>query len=199
VEFDAAKRDLMPYVEPFEDARWAVDFFASRGLRQFVCSSTQEDLVREALEQNGFATSLEAYSGFRPGFDKGRQLRRLIRQHGLRPETTLFVGDSLRDGTFARRARTRFMGLTRSFTDVEFRRVGAESVSDLRVLAQQWESAVNCVVSLGEEPALMERTPTRIAQLRDIPADVGAPLVVPQLVDQIAATSQDEQLTRCTR
>lgn len=156
-EFEAAKREMMPYVEPFADALWAVDFFASRGMRQFACSSTQEDLVRATLEQSGLATSLEAHSGFRAGFDKERQLRHLLRTHRLRPETTLFVGDSLRDAAFARRARTRFLGLTRIFTDSEFRRVGAESVEDLRVLAARWDAAIRCAVSLGEAPPVPER------------------------------------------
>ena len=156
-EFEAAKREMMPHVKPFADALWAVDFFASRGLRQFACSSTQEDLVQATLEQSGLATSLEAHSGFRAGFDKSRQLRHLLRTHGLRPEKTLFVGDSLRDAAFARRARTRFLGLTRTFADAEFRRVGAEGVEDLRVLATRWDAAIRCAVSLGEMPPVPER------------------------------------------
>ena len=156
-EFNAAKWELLPRVEPFADVRRSLDFFASRGIRQFVCSSTEASLVRATLEQSGLVASLEAYSGFRAEFDKGRQLRHLLRTHRLRPETTLFVGDSLRDSAFARGAGTRFLGLTRSFTASEFRCAGAESVQDLRALATRWEAAVTSAVSLGEPPPLLER------------------------------------------
>jgi 1L-myo-inositol 1-phosphate cytidylyltransferase / CDP-L-myo-inositol myo-inositolphosphotransferase len=181
-EFEAAKRELMTQVEPFADARWAVDFFASRGLSQFVCSSSQEDLVRATLEQSGFVSSLEAYGGFSAGFDKGSQLTHLLQTHRRRPETTLFVGDSLRDAAYARRAGTLFLGLTRSFTEAEFRRVGAEGVQDLRVLATQWDAAVRSVVSLGGSPPLLPRPSAPELDLTPIlsfPRETGGLVEVP--------------------
>jgi hypothetical protein len=128
--------------------------------------------VSAALEQSELLASLEDYTGYRADFDKSRQLRHLVRTYGLRPETTLFVGDSLRDVSFARRARTQFRGLTRIFNETEFRRLGADSVQDLRVLASQWDGAMRSVASLGTAS-----TPT---EERDALPELGVtPLITP--------------------
>lgn len=170
VEFEAAKLNLLRDVRAFPDAQSALPFFASRGVRQFVCSSTRAELVRTALERSDLARFVEGQSGFRAGFGKSDQLRTLLHTYGLRPETTLFVGDSLRDAAFARRARTPFLGLARIFNDTQFGRLGATTVPNLSVLATRWDAAVRGATSLGiAPPPPRERTPERPINIAALP------------------------------
>ena len=113
-------------------------FFKERNIKRFICSSTQEAIVRRYTKNAGIDDLLDGCFGYRPGFDKGQQIEFILRHYGLRPDEVIFVGDSLMDYEFVRDKGVRFIALRRLFEENDFRDRGLFSVRDLTELASVW-------------------------------------------------------------
>ncbi|MEX2230128.1 MAG: HAD family hydrolase [Dehalococcoidia bacterium] len=153
--FERRKDEVVSSHRLFDDSLATLQFFRAKGVRQFVCSSTRNELVGAALLGTGLLPYLDGWSGYQAGLDKSRQISRMVREHRLDPARTLFVGDAPRDTTYAQRAGVRFCGLARSIDGVEFARLGAAAAADLRSLTRSWESAarIRGAVSEGSRSA----------------------------------------------
>ena len=139
--FELRKAQALDRTSPFDDALPTLRRFRSRGVRQFVCSSTRHELVAASLRRSGLVRWLDGYIGHQPGRDKARQIGKLVNEHGLDPRMTLFVGDSPRDADFARSAGVRFRGVSRRGEALRLARLGADVGPDLRSLVREWERA----------------------------------------------------------
>ncbi len=122
----------------FEEVVPVLRSFEDRGVRRFVCSSTEETIVRQYTEKAGIDDLLDGCFGYRPGFAKGQQIEFILRHYNLRPDEVIFVGDSLMDYEFVRGKGVRFIGLRRLFEEHDFRDRGLFSVKDLTELASVW-------------------------------------------------------------
>lgn len=106
------------------------------GYRLAVSSNNFESLVHGMIRREAPGL-FDPVLGFREGFAKGPDhFDALWRGTGLGPERALFVGDSLSDLDKARRAGTRFVGISGTFTRADFERREAgvtvlASVADL--------------------------------------------------------------------
>ena len=122
----------------FEEVIPVLRFFESRGVKRFVCSSTQETIVRRYTKNAGIDDLLDGCFGYRPGFAKDQQIEFILRHYDLRPDEVIFVGDSLMDYEFVRGKGVRFIALRRLFQEHDFRDRGLFSVEDLTELASVW-------------------------------------------------------------
>jgi len=132
----------------FDEVVSVLRFFEERGVKRFVCSSTQETLVREHTKLAGIDHLLTGCFGYGPGFAKGQQIEYILRQHNLRPEEVIFVGDSLLDYEFVKDSGVQFVAIRRLFEEHAFQSRGLFSVRDLTELTSEWrrsDGAINLV------------------------------------------------------
>ena len=135
---ESGKRERILQHPLFEEVVPVLRFFENRSVKRFVCSSTQETIVRGYTKNAGIDDLLDGCFGYRPGFDKGQQIEFILRHYGLRPDEVIFVGDSLMDYEFVRDKGVRFIALCRLFEENDFRDRGLFSVRDLTELASVW-------------------------------------------------------------
>jgi phosphoglycolate phosphatase-like HAD superfamily hydrolase len=113
--------------------------FKNRGVRQFICSSTREEIVREYVRK--IDNLVDSCFGYRPGFEKDKQIEFILRHCSLDPDQVLFVSDSLRDYDFVKDQGVRFIGIQRMFNEREFQERGLFSVQDLTALTRLWDQS----------------------------------------------------------
>ncbi|MCH7483559.1 MAG: HAD hydrolase-like protein, partial [Chloroflexi bacterium] len=135
---ESGKRERILEHPLFEEVVPVLRFFEDRGVSRFVCSSTQETIVRQYTKNAGIDDLLDGCFGYKPGFAKGQQIEFILRHYNLRPDEVIFVGDSLMDYEFVRGKGVRFIGLRRLFEEHDFRDRGLFSVKDLTELASVW-------------------------------------------------------------
>lgn len=81
-------------------AREFLQFCRQRGLRTFLLSSVHEDHFAKQAERTGFGVFLDRpYVGV---WDKREKIHEILRENGLQPDETLFVGDMQHDIETAR-------------------------------------------------------------------------------------------------
>ena len=122
----------------FDEVVPVLRFFEERGIKRFVCSSTQETIVRQYTKNAGIHDLLDGCFGYRPGFTKGQQIEYILRHYNLCPEEVIFVGDSLMDYDFVKDKGVQFVAIRRLFEEHEFRDRGLSSVRDLTELVSEW-------------------------------------------------------------
>jgi len=137
--FESRKRQGFLDHPVFPDALAALHYFKSRGVRQFVCSSTKQEILTDYVSASKIDHLLDGCFGQTAGLDKGQQVERILEEHHLEPREVLFVGDSLLDWTFVEDKGVRFLGVRRTFDEQDFRQRGLHSVHDLTALANLWE------------------------------------------------------------
>jgi len=137
--FESRKRQGFLDRPVFPDALAALHYFNSRDVRQFVCSSTKQEILTDYVSANKIDHLLDGCFGQRAGVDKGQQVERILEEHHLKPSEVLFVGDSLLDWAFVKDKGVRFLGVRRIFDEQDFRQQGLLSVRDLTDLAHLWE------------------------------------------------------------
>ncbi len=135
---ESGKKGRMLQHPLFDEVVPVLRFFEERSVKRFVCSSTQETIVRQYTKDVGIDDLLDGCFGYRPGFSKGQQIEFILRHYGLRPDEVIFVGDSLMDYEFVRDKGIRFIALRRLFEEHDFRDRGLFSVRDLTELASVW-------------------------------------------------------------
>ena len=136
---ELGKRERMLGHPLFDEVIPVLRFFQERGVKRFVCSSTQEALVRQHTKSAGIDDLLDGCFGYRPGFTKSRQIEYILRHNNLCPEEVIFVGDSLKDYEFVKDSGVQFVAIRRLFEEHEFRGRGLFSVRDLTELASEWK------------------------------------------------------------
>ncbi len=127
------KRPIFPEVVP------TLMLFKNRGVRQFICSSTREEIVTEYVRK--IDNLVDSCFGYRPGFEKDKQIEFILRHCSLDPDQVLFVSDSLRDYDFVKDQGVRFIGIQRMFNEREFQERGLFSVQDLTALTRLWDQS----------------------------------------------------------
>ena len=120
-------------------------FFKERNIKRFICSSTQEEMVRQYAAKTGIDDLLDGCFGYRPGFTKGQQIEFILQHYRLDPNEVIFVGDSLMDYDFVRDKNVRFIAICRLFEEQEFRGRGLFTVRDLTALAREWQRAEDVI------------------------------------------------------
>ncbi|MCH8066473.1 MAG: NTP transferase domain-containing protein [Chloroflexi bacterium] len=138
VAMESGKRERILEHPLFDEVVPVLRFFEERGIKRFVCSSTQETIVRQFTKKAGIYDLLDGCFGYRPGFTKGQQIEYILRQYNLRPEEVIFVGDSLLDYDFVKDSGVQFVAIRRLFEEHEFRSRGLSSVRDLTALVSEW-------------------------------------------------------------
>ena len=137
--FESRKRQGLLDHPVFPDALAALQHFKSRGVGRFVCSSTNQEILTDYVSANKIDHLLDGCFGQSPGFDKARQVQRILEEQQLEPGDVLFVGDSLLDWEFVKDTGVRFLGVCRTFDEQDFLQRGLVSVQDLTALANRWE------------------------------------------------------------
>jgi 1L-myo-inositol 1-phosphate cytidylyltransferase / CDP-L-myo-inositol myo-inositolphosphotransferase len=155
-DFELRKERALRSAQPFDDALPTLRLFRTKGVRQFVCSSTREALMGAALKHSGLIASLDGWIGYRPGLDKSRQIDSIVWEHGLDPARTLFVGDSPRDASYARIGEVAFRRLSRSGDTAPSAFLGDAVNADLHSLFRSWNRATRAARSASATGASWE-------------------------------------------
>lgn len=125
----------------FPEVLPTLEFFKSRNIKRFICTSTKFGVLSAYVKQHGIGDWVDDYMGHKPGFAKDKQIESILQDHDLDPDEVLFVGDSLMDYEFVRNQKVRFIGIQRIFDEREFRKRGLFSVQDLTALTQLWNKS----------------------------------------------------------
>ena len=139
--FDREKRPGFLARPVFSDVPPVLRFLQDRAAPTFICSSTHVELVEAYGEHHGLEDETTATLGYEDGLTKDRQLARILREQQIEADEAVFVGDSLRDGRYARRLGIRFVGVRRTANEADFASAGLASVADLRSLPGMWRRA----------------------------------------------------------
>ncbi len=135
-----AKKLRSIYERPvFPDVVPSLEYFKKRGIRRFICSSTDQAIITEYAKRHGIDSLFDGCYGYRPGLEKGSQIGSILEEEAISPGEALFVGDSLKDHDFARDQGVQFAGLARIFAPRDFRRKGAFCVRTLSALVRVFE------------------------------------------------------------
>ena len=113
-------------------------FFKQAGVQTFLCSSTTRELLRTFVATHGLDESFTDLFGYDGRLCKDRQLREILRKHGLRAREVVFVGDSLHDRAFSQRIGITFIGIQRSTYTTNFRARGIPMVASLEEFEATW-------------------------------------------------------------
>ena len=140
-KFEARKPQIVLEKPLFHEVVPTLMLFRTRDIRQFICSSTKEEIITEYARKKKIDGLVDGCFGYRPGFEKDKQVAFILQHFGLQPDEVLFVGDSLRDHDFVREQGVRFIGVRRMFEEREFRERGLFSVQDLTALTQLWDQS----------------------------------------------------------
>jgi phosphoglycolate phosphatase-like HAD superfamily hydrolase len=120
--FETDKAENMHRFGLFPDVVPVMAALREAGIRVCVSSGNYEALILDFIERRGL--ELDLVMGFRPGFEKGRDhFEHAMRTFGSDPESTLFVGDSIKDGERARETGIAFIGKTGLVSREEFQRI----------------------------------------------------------------------------
>jgi phosphoglycolate phosphatase-like HAD superfamily hydrolase len=133
--FEADKRESMGRFGLFPDVKKTVTDLRAGGVKVCVSSSNFEDLIVEFMEKRGLEADL--VMGFRPGFEKGPDhFEHAMRRFGSDGRSTVFVGDSMKDGEKAQCAGIGFIAKTGLVSRREFQQKfpGAPVISSLAEL-----------------------------------------------------------------
>lgn len=109
--FETDKRESMHRFGLFPDVRPVMAALRGAGIKVCVSSGNYEDLILDFMGKRGLEVDL--VMGFRPGFEKGRDhFEHAMQMFGSDPGSTVFVGDSIKDGERARDSGIAFIGKT---------------------------------------------------------------------------------------
>ena len=137
--FEKRKREEVYDYPVFPEVIPTLDFLRDKGIKTFICSSTKQEIISRYCKLNDIDGLLDDNFGFKPDFRKGDQIDFVLKSYDLNPANVLFVGDSLKDADFAGEKNVGFMGLTRIFSDAQFKEKGAQSVGSLTELTGLFE------------------------------------------------------------
>lgn len=102
------------YAEPlFADTIPVLRYLREQGVKTFVCSSTQDEILHQYAIRVQLDAWVESLSGYRTGQDKSTQIDAVLAREQLAPEAVLFVGDSWKDYLLARDKNMEFILLCR--------------------------------------------------------------------------------------
>ena len=144
----------------FDEVVSVLRFFQERDVKRFVCSSTQQTLVRQHTKSAGIDHLLTGCFGYGPGFAKDQQIEYILQQYNLRPEEVIFVGDSLMDYEFVRDSGVQFVAIRRLFEEHAFRSRGLFSVQDLTELTTEWRRSDGAINLVSEHRPAKDHRPS---------------------------------------
>lgn len=118
--FEADKRESMGRFDLFPDVRPTLGALREAGIKVCVSSGNYDDIIHDFMGRRGLEVDL--VMGFRPGFEKGRDhFEHAMREFGSDAGSTVFVGDSIKDGERAEEAGIRFIAKTGLVSMEEFK------------------------------------------------------------------------------
>ncbi|MEE8369158.1 MAG: NTP transferase domain-containing protein [Dehalococcoidia bacterium] len=142
---EAGKRQALMGHPLFDEVIPTLSFFKERNIKRFICSSTQEEMVRQYAAKTGIDGLLDGCFGYRPGFTKDRQIDAVLREHDLDPSEVIFVGDSPMDREFVRGKDIQFIAICRLFEEQDLQERGMFTVRDLTALTREWQQAQDVI------------------------------------------------------
>jgi phosphoglycolate phosphatase-like HAD superfamily hydrolase len=155
--FEADKRESMGRFGLFPDVKHTVAGLRAAGIKVCVSSGNFKDLIIEFMGTRGLEVDL--VMGFRPGFEKGRDhFEHAMRLFGADKESTVFVGDSIKDGERAQGAGIGFIAKTGLVSREKFQETfpGAPVISSLaellHILGLNGPAAKEDARHQGEDP-----------------------------------------------
>lgn len=110
---------LMPTLQPFEGIPEVIKKLHARGDKLFIVTSNSNESVNVFLEKHnltGYFTDIMSNAGL---FNKGRMIRRLIRDNNLKRRDSIYIGDETRDVRAARLARIKPVSVTWGFNNAK--------------------------------------------------------------------------------
>ena len=154
VEFIDLYRSGLGQCTIFPDAEPVLGHFRRQGYRQYLISAMEHSFLMETLRHCGLDHYFDDYSGIADHYADGKtaMAKEFIREKGIDPKRTLFIGDTLHDLEVAEQAGMACL-LVASGHQSEFRlmRSGCQVVGNLN----------EAVKRIGNEPgqALKGRNP----------------------------------------
>ena len=115
----------------FPDVIHTLNFFRRKGVKTFICSSTRQEIVKKYCKLKGLDTLIDGILGYKPGFEKYKQLNFIFQKFDLQPGSALFIGDSLKDCDFAEDEGVNFIGICRIFKSEDFQKREVLSIDTL--------------------------------------------------------------------
>ncbi len=103
-EFILEYQDLLGQAGLFPDVREVLDYFGTRGMRQFILSAMEQQALLRSVEEHGIAKHFEALYGIADNLARSKMQRgqELINTYKLKVRETVMVGDTLHDYEVAR-------------------------------------------------------------------------------------------------
>ncbi len=142
---EAGKQQAIMGHPLFDEVIPTLNFFKERDVKRFICSSTQEAMVRQYAAKSGISNLLDDCFGYRPGFTKDRQIEFVLRENGLDASEVIFVGDSPMDCEFVRGKGIQFIAICRLFEEQDLQERGMFTVRDLTALTHEWQQAQDVI------------------------------------------------------
>ena len=125
----------------FPDVILILSYFKKKGIKRFICSSTKEEIINKYIKLNKIDNLLDGFFGYRTNFKKGDQIDFIIKNYNIKRNEILFVGDSLRDYELIKDKGIGFIGISRIFEKIEFKKRGILSVSSLKEFVDLFEKS----------------------------------------------------------
>ena len=110
-------RALVPSLRTFDGLPEALDKLKKRGDRLFIVTSNTHDTVDVFLGKNNLENYFIDIKTGASLFKKAGDIRKLIKEQGLKRKDTVYVGDETRDMTAARKARIKIVSVSWGFNN----------------------------------------------------------------------------------
>ncbi len=140
-DFETKKLENLFSQSLFPEVITTLKYFKSQKIKSFICSSTKQKIITEYIKLNKIDHLLDSCFGYKPNFEKNKQIDFVLQQFNMQPQDILFVGDSLKDCDFAVNKKIEFMGISKIFKKIEFQRKGALSVYNLSELVKLFKKS----------------------------------------------------------
>lgn len=102
-EFNGILKDLMPQNPLFDNAKSVLEEINSKGVNQYIFSSSQSKYIEPLLKEFGLFHCFNAVLGADDCYvgSKAERTKRYIQCNNINPKDTLFVGDMVHDSEVA--------------------------------------------------------------------------------------------------
>jgi phosphoglycolate phosphatase len=135
IEFIGLYRQGLPRCGVFPGARMALEYFRAKGYRQYLISAMEHRFLMESLRHCGLDQYFDDFSGIQDHFADGKTAMAdaFIRDRGIDPGRSLFIGDTLHDQEVAGHLGMPCLLVANGHqSEVRLLHAGCEVVTDLR-------------------------------------------------------------------
>lgn len=145
--FHAHFRAAQASVMPLPHARDFLEFCRERGLKTFVLSTVHPDYFEAQSIAASFGDFIDkSYTGI---LDKRKKIHRILQQHALNPDETLFIGDMHHDIETARHGGVHSCAVLTGYNTLDQLRAAepdliVEHLGELRGILQRNKMEIHC-------------------------------------------------------